>query len=154
MTLKEGKQKDYYYKVLKENYPDLTIEYDIIYPGNEWGNASSSYYHALNMLFNDIARQYRIPKRIPAYLFNDILDINDLVVVILDQMDYLLKSQGQKSPYGFAAYTISQLEEPLGTIRNKLTGLKGVGKVTERIIHEIMHSGTSKYYEKLLVGDL
>ena len=154
MTLKEGKQKDYYYKVLQENYPDLITEYEIIYPNNKWGNASSSYYNTLNMLFNDIARQYKIPKRIPAYLFSDILEINDLVVVILDQMDYLLKSQGQKSPYGYAAYSVSQLEEPITSIKYKLKSLKGVGSVTERIIHEIMHSGSSKYYEKLLVGEI
>lgn len=151
MTLKEGKQKDHFMNVLQKNYPNLITEYEIIYPDNKWGNVHPSYYHALNELFNSLIKQFEIPKRIPAHLFRDYLNINDLVTVILDQIDHLLKAKGQKSPYGYAAYSISQLEEPLGLHRNRLKTLKGVGPVTERIIHEIMNTGTSRYYEKLLI---
>jgi hypothetical protein len=31
------------------------------------------------------------------------------VIVILEHIDYLLKQEGKKSPYGFAAYSISHL---------------------------------------------
>ena len=31
MTLKEGRQKEYFYDVLKKNYPDLILEYDNLY---------------------------------------------------------------------------------------------------------------------------
>jgi len=50
-----------------------------------------------------------MPTRIPPALYSDIFSKNDLVVVILEHIDYLLKLEGKKSPYGFAAYSISQL---------------------------------------------
>jgi len=85
-------------------------------------------------------------------LYKDILSENDLVIVILEHIDYLLKMQGKKSPYGYAAYSISQLKEPLSTMKGELQKLKGVGKVTEGIILEILETGSSSYYKKLLTG--
>ena len=84
-------------------------------------------------------------------LYRDILAENDFVSVILDQIDYLLKIQGKKSPYGFAAYSISKLEQPLSSMKNKLRTIKGVGSVTESIILEILRTKRSSYHEKLLV---
>ena len=153
MTLKEGGQKDHFYKVLQENYPNLIHEYNIIYKGDKWGGASYEYYNSLNSLFLSLAQKYQIPIRIPAELFNKIIDQNDLVTVILDQMDYILKQKRQKSPYGFGAYSVSQLKEPILEYRYKLKTLKGVGPVTEKIILEILDSGTSKYYERLIKGE-
>jgi len=40
MTLKEGRQKDYFSKVLKQHYPELIIEYENIYQKNKWGEAA------------------------------------------------------------------------------------------------------------------
>ncbi|MCD4670001.1 MAG: radical SAM protein, partial [Actinomycetia bacterium] len=34
MTLKEGRQKDYFIRVLKEHFPELTAKYESIYPEN------------------------------------------------------------------------------------------------------------------------
>ena len=97
-----------------------------------------------------MAAKYKIPIRIPAHLYHDVIDPNDLVTVILEQMDFILKQKGEKSPYGYGAYSISQLTEPISEFRNKLKTLKGIGPFTEKIILEILDTGTSKYYEKLL----
>lgn len=153
MTLKQGRQQSHFYKVLQENYPHLLHEYSIIYKGDKWGGASYQYYESLNKQFLHLANKYQIPIRIPASLYNRVIDINDVVAVILDQMDYILKQKGQKSPYGYGAYSVSQLKEPITEYRNKLTTLKGIGPVTEKIILEIMETGTSKYYEKLLLNN-
>ncbi len=56
---------------------------------------------------------------------------------------------GRSTPFGYAAYTISQLKEPLSAYKDNLTKLKGVGEMTERIIKEILETGRSSYYEKL-----
>lgn len=151
MTLKEGRQQDYFYKVLQDYYPNLLNQYKAIYKGDKWGGASHQYYESINKLFLQLANKYQIPKRIPAKLFNHAIDKNDVVAVILDQMDYILKQKGQKSPYGYAAYSVSQLKEPITEHLNKLQNLSGVGPVTEKIILEILETGTSKYYEKLLI---
>lgn len=150
MTLKDGKQKEYFFETLKKTYPELTTEYHHIYRGDKWGNAIGEYYESINQTFNVIAKKYRMPKRIPPALYRDILSENDLVIVILEHIDYLLKLEGKKSPYGYAAYFISKLNEPLSSIKNELRQIKGVGEVTERIILEILNTGNSSYYEKLL----
>lgn len=152
MTLKEGRQKDYFFNVLKKHYPHLITGYENIYKGSKWGDATTEYYSSINQIFNRIAKEYRIPKRIPASLYNDILSENDLVIVILEHLDYFLKTEGKPSPYGYAAYSISQLKEPLSGMKGSLQKLKGVGSVTERIILEILKTGGSSYYGKLLKG--
>lgn len=100
--------------------------------------------------YQPIAKKYKMPTRIPPALYSDIVSENDLVIVILEHIDYLLKLEGKKSPYGFAAYSISQLKEPLSTMKGELRKLKGVGRTTEVIIREILETGSSGYYEKML----
>ncbi len=73
--------------------------------------------------------------------------------MILEHLDYLLKMEGKKSPFGFAAYSLSQLQVPLSSMQYQLQRIKGIGGMTEKIIQEILHTGTSSYYERLLRGD-
>lgn len=150
MTLKSGRQIIYFYNILKKHYPDLLTDYNHIYRGDRWGNPIREYNDSIHRTFNIITNKYRIAKRIPQYLYDDILDENDKIIVILDHIDYLLKMQGKKSPYGYAAYSISKLQKPLSTIKYDLQSIKGVGKTTEAIILEILEKGTSNYYEKLM----
>jgi len=152
MTLKEGKQREYFYRTLEQYYPELLTEYKNIYAENKWGQATGAYYDSLNFMFRSIAKQYKVPLRIPAKLYANILNENDLVMVMLEQIDYLLKLEGKKSPYSFAAYSISQLKDPLSGMKKELRKLKGVGKVTEQIILDILETGNSAYYDKLLFG--
>lgn len=150
MTLKDGRQKQYFFDVLKKHYPDLIAEYQHIYQPNEWGQAIDEYYASIHQTFLPIAKQYKIPIRMPLHLFSDILEENDRVEVLLGHIDYLCKIQGRSSPFGYAAYSISQLKQPLSSMRGQLQKLKGVGRTTERIILEILDSGQSSYYQKVL----
>ena len=151
MTLKEGRQEEYFYKVLEENYPDMMVDYQNIYKKTKWGNATPEYYSAIHRTFDILASKYKMPKRMPLAFFGDILNENDRVMVILEHIDYLLKLKGQKSPYGFAAYSVSQVKEPLSKMKWSLKSLKGVGNVTERIIREILETGSCSYYHKLMM---
>jgi len=150
MTLKKGKQKEFFYQTLKEHYPHLLTDYEIIYKNDTWGQATKEYTHSIHETFITLMKNNHIPIRIPASLFNNILSENDTVSVILDQLDYLHKINGKKSPYGYASYQISQLTQPLSTMKFELQNIKGVGPVTEKIITEILNTGTSQYYERLL----
>ena len=150
LTLKEGRQKEYFHSVLKEHYPNLILEYLNIYPKNKWGGPTKEYSGILEGIFRSTAARYRIPVRIPPSLYKDLLDENDRVVVILEHLDYLLRLRGRPSPYGYAAYSISQLKEPISSMQGRLRSLKGVGKMTESIIREILRIGTSTYYERLM----
>jgi len=154
MTLKEGRQKDYFLNVLKRYQPELLEKYSKIYVGNQWGGPTSQYYDSINSTFYDIAKRYKIPARIPSYLYKDLLDENDLVAVMLDQIDYMLKMRGQKSPHGYASYVISKLNQPLSDLKTKLGTIRGIGKTSESIILEILETGNCAYYHKLLNYDI
>jgi DNA repair photolyase len=150
MTLKEGRQKDCFMKVLKEKYPELLPQYANIYLKSKWGESTKEYAESIHQTFNLLSKKYKIPRRIPSCFYRDILEEKDLVMVILEQLDYLAKLEGRHSPYGYAAYSISKLKEPLSEFKGSLRNIKGVGKVTESIIKEILRTGSSEYYEKLL----
>lgn len=153
MTLKEGKQKQYFFNTLQRYNPKLLTEYHMIYKGSPWGEAIHEYYDSLNRAFHFLMQQYNIPKRIPPALFKDFLSENDLVIVILEHLDYLLKLEGRRSPFGYAAYSLSQIQAPLSTMLHQLQTVKGVGKTTESIIRDILRTGSSPYYERLLYGE-
>jgi len=130
----------------------LAAGYLHIYKGSKWGEAAPEYADRLNRTVGAIARRYKMPIRMPPALYGDILVGNDLVVVILEHIDYLLRMQGQRSPSGRAAYTISQLSEPLSEWKGRLGDLKGVGETVECVVLEILDTGKSSYHQQLLAG--
>ena len=152
MTLKEGRQKDYFAETIQDHYPQLAADYRRIYRGSKWGEPAQEYVDSLNRTFGAIAKQYKMPIRMPPALYQGILGENDLVVVILEHIDYLLRMEGQRLPFGRAAYSISQVAEPLSELKGKLREVKGVGEETERIVLEILETGKSSYHEQLLAG--
>lgn len=149
MTLKTGRQKDYFYSSLAERYPELLANYGKIYGENKWGQATRDYYNRINTIFDEKSRDYRIARRIPPTLYSDILSENDLVVVMLEHLDYFLRLQGKHSSFGYAAYSISKLDKPLSTMKSKLREIKGVGEKTEKIVLEIIETKNSSYYNSL-----
>ncbi len=141
----------FFFSALSHSHPQLIEEIQNLYvQAGQWGNANEAYYHQLHSLFYKLSEQYSIPKRIPPVHYRDILDETDRVIVILEQLDYLLKLKGEKSPYGYGAYSISQLKKPLTEFKGRLRQLKGIGPVTERIVQEILKTGTSSYFESLM----
>jgi hypothetical protein len=150
MTLKEGRQKDYFLSAVENRFPGIIETYPLIYRPSKWGEPAPEYVENLNTLFSTIIKKYRIPACVPARLYRDILDRNDLVVVMLEQINYLLRLRNQRAPYGMAAWSISQIKEPLSTVRSSLPGLKGVGKSAIKIVREILDTGSSSYYQQLL----
>jgi DNA polymerase/3'-5' exonuclease PolX len=88
----------------------------------------------------------------PPALYRGILAENDLVVVILEHIDYLLRMQGERSPFGWAAYSISQVAEPLSEMKGDLRKLKGVNETAERMVLEILETGKSSLHEQMLAG--
>lgn len=150
MTLKEGKQKEYFFNSLKEKYPELVPKYKQLYREDKWGQAAGEYYSMICSVFNRLSRKYKVARRIPLTLYSDILSENDLVIVILEQIEYLLRLDGKRSSFGYAAHAISKLNKPLSTMKSNLREISGVGEKTEQIIYEILETKKSSYYDKLL----
>ena len=152
MTMKGGRQQQHFFKVLKDYDASLLDMYEQIYSDNPWGEARSDYYAAINKVFYEIAQAYRMPVRIPQHVWDARVDENDRIIIILEHIDYLLRLRGEKSHYNVAAFSVSQLNEPISTMREKITQLKGIGTSTAKLIREILETGKSKYYEWLLFG--
>ena len=151
MTLKEGRQKDHFFSLLREKRPEVIANYKQLYDGkNKWGQATGEYYNTISAIFNEMSKKYKVARRMPPALYKDILSENDLVTVMLEQLDYFLKLEGKRSSFGYAAYAISQLNSPLSTMKNKLREIKGVGEKTENIILEILETKNSSYYNSLI----
>lgn len=151
MTLKQGRQMDYFFSRLESYDRNLIKEYRKIYTGNTWGSPRWEYMQHIQEIFNRLTRGLGIPKRIPSCLFNDILSTNDTVAVILDQLDYLSQSIGRKTSYSTAARSIRSLDGPIDEFTT-LGLLPGIGPVTEKIIQEIIATGNSRFYEQLIIA--
>jgi DNA repair photolyase len=150
LTLKGGRQQEHFVNVLRSYNASLVPRYQALYPGNAWGGAVSDYANAQEHRFYKLAQSFGIPIRIPPPLWLDILEENDRIIVFLEHIDYLLKIRGEKSFFGRAAYSISQLEEPVSACRENLEQLQGVGRVTAGLIRELLDRGTATYYEWLM----
>lgn len=152
MTMKGGRQQEHFMKVLKSYDESLVTRFGEIYQNNEWGQARSEYYQSIQDIFFKIAKAHNIPIRIPPQLWVDMLDESDRIIIMLEHIDYLLKMQGEKSFYGTAAFSISQSAVPIREHIDNLQALKGIGKSTEKLIREMLYTGSSRYYRWLLFG--
>jgi len=149
MTLKEGRQQDYFYNILLELYPELLSYYQQIYPGNKWGNAVKDYYETIHLAYNQISSKYNIPKRIPVHLVKKWIPRNDQLVILLEHLHYLKRIQGLKSTYEGAAYRLSELNTPVNEL--VLRSVDGIGSVTEKLLKEWIKTGRCRQYEELLI---
>ena len=150
MTLKEGRQKDFFYHILKKKYPELITKYNSIYKNNKYGNLIKEYNEIIHKRFYNSIKKYKLPCRIPPYIFSDIVDENDLIILILEHIDYLLKLRGFSSSFGYSAYCLSKISKPISSIMDNLIDIRGVGVKSQKIINEIIQTGKSSYYENLL----
>jgi len=152
MTLKPGVQKDYFTTFLERNHPELVLEYEKIYSAADpWGAPDSRYFSDVEKIFCELCDKYRLPKRMPSTLFESVVSKKELVVLILEQLDYLVKLRGKKSPYGYASSQIWNDAKPVEFYTyDNLLQMPGIGTVTANIITEIITTGRSGYYEKML----
>jgi DNA repair photolyase len=149
MTLKPGRQREHFMAVLEAHFPEAALHYDMVYGYDTWGRASSEYYDAITRGFDVVARAHRMVQRVPLRLVRGLVPENDLVVLALDHIDYYLKAAGNRSPYGYAAHMISQLTEPIRDMGPRLRQVKGVGRAVEKVVAELIDTGTAPLLEEL-----
>lgn len=147
LTLKDGRQKQHFLKTLSRHWPDLAKPYSRLYPGNRWGNAGGDYYSQITRRFSEAAVRHRVARRIPSRLLSPFLSADDLVGVLLQNLEYLARLEGRPAPYGSAARSIARQEAPVSTMTHRLRELPGVGPTTERLILEILSTGTCSYHD-------
>jgi DNA repair photolyase len=144
MTLKDGRQKEHFLRSLPET---LSHQYEILYPGDPWGNPVPEYISMAHELLFKAAARFGIPVRMPPSIFGPFLDMNGKVQVMLEHLDYLQRARGMNSTFGYAARSVAKLEDPIQDMRTRLRQIVGFGPATERLVREILDTGTSRYYE-------
>jgi DNA repair photolyase len=152
LTLKEGRQKEYFLDVINTHFPELVSGYKRLYPGHAWGQAPPEYCRSLNQKILNASLKYQLPVRIPADFFRDLLSEEDLVIVILEHIDYLLKLRGKVSSHGYVAYFISKFPGSLSDPKTKPGMIPGIPKSSQAMIAEILETGTCGLYEDLIRG--
>ena len=61
-----------------------------------------------------------------------------------------MRLAGRPCAYQRAASAVAGLDAPISSLRDQLRRLPGVGPVTERLILEVLETGTAEEYERLL----
>jgi len=153
MTLKGGRQQQHFMRVLKGRYPELAERYGAIYTGNKWGHASGDCYQRVDALCRRLLSKHRIPPRIPHRLFAGKVRQNVEVAMLLSHVHYLLKLQGEdRKAYEYAAYRLQGLKEDVADLveSDLLRQVPGVGPVIERMVREVVETGTCAYYTELM----
>lgn len=150
LTLKEGRQSEHFMRVLADYDASLLPRYQKLYAdSDQWGGASADYYDALHREFDAAARAARIPVRMPRRLYQSIIAPDDVAIVTLEHLDYLLRLRGATSPYAYAANSLRSTGEPIAAIRDHLREMRGIGPAVAELIGEILDTGTCRLYEKL-----
>ncbi len=153
LTLKDGNQLNHFYNVLKQFYSDLLVQYDKIITHDIHGNLKRDYCNKILKDFYSVLSDYKIPSRIPHYIYKDKIELKDEIAMILFHIYYLLSQKGEnKKFYEIAAWNILKLNEDIINLTktNQLENIKGVGKFINSLIKEIVLERKCTYYEKLL----
>ncbi|MCX6258186.1 MAG: radical SAM protein [Bacteroidia bacterium] len=151
MTLKPGRQKDHFFSVLNDHYPQLMASYRKLYGNDDsWGNPDYSVYREVENGIAWMASKYRIPKRIPPHIYQKILCTHDLVIVILEHLDYLMRLKSKKNPFGQAARIMAKLPTIPGKTLFNDVEIPGISGETARIVNEIMQTSRCTEYERLV----
>jgi len=138
MTLKRGKQENYFMNILNHYAEELELAYHHLYQGDRWGNAIQEYYQSLYELFDILIKRFPIPTYIKPQFYHNVLTDNQRAIVVLQQLDFFHRSRGRKNPYGYASYVLSKQKQPLWQIRKNLRSINGIGPKTAQIIYQIL----------------
>jgi len=143
-------QRDYFFGVLRERFPDLLPLYERLYPAGSYGAVRSGDPHATGRRVRELCRQYGISDRMPRPIIpGDKRALNKRIVEALANECYTMELEnvpGQRVwAYRKVAWAIEDLEVDIGLLyrqmgRKGLEGIENVGpkmaEVVEGLIKE------------------
>jgi hypothetical protein len=138
LTLREGRQKQFYLQAVGEPFPEQAATVAELYPPSPWGQPSPAYGRELERRLFALSRGYQVPLRMPPELYSSLLEESDRILVALEHIDYLLRIRGRRSAFGRAAATLAAGREP------------DPGSAAAAVVAELRASGRSRLYQALL----
>jgi len=95
LTLRPGRQKDHFFRVLEEHDPDLVPRYRELYAANrQCGSCIRAYRESSSLTAGRITAEYGLPEEIPHELYRSRLPLYDEIYVLLSHMIILYGRRG------------------------------------------------------------
>lgn len=160
MTLKEGRQKEHFMKIIKDEFPNLLKNYEILYKNSgKWGSPDVGYYNKikgidLNKLNYEICKAYKMPVRIPYELFKDKIELKYEIAVLLAHIGYYIGMEGKNgSAYRKSAFNIQKSDTDFKqrTLFAEKVKIKGVGEFINNLIDEITNERKCDFYDSIRI---
>ena len=125
-------QRDFFFGVLDERFPDLADHYRDLYPEGSYGPARSNW-NQIALRVKELCEQYGISDRIPRPIIpGDKRTLNKRVVEALANQLYTMELNGEPShriwAYRKAAWAIEDTPQDLGLIYRQM-GVKGLESI-------------------------
>jgi hypothetical protein len=172
MTLKAGRQKEFFMDFIQEKFPELEQKFQDLYHLNDaYGLALPAYCRQLDRSFYELARKYRIPFRIPHKVFSGVVPLYTEAALLLAHIgDYLYAQGTHRKAYQFACYAIQkwafELKKKIGRKKSfhysliedefrhqvESGGIKkisGIGDAIHNMLGQFLETGKIPYYERV-----
>ncbi len=143
-------QKDYFFGLLKNRFPDLLGLYQRLYPEKSYGPTDWPQ-QKIALRIHELCEKYGIRDRVPRPIIpSDKRALNKRIVEVLAGRLYHMELENapgyQVWPYRKAAWAVEDLEQDIGLVYRTM-GLRGIqnienvgvkmGLVVEKLIHEL-----------------
>ncbi|MBN1350129.1 radical SAM protein [candidate division KSB1 bacterium] len=172
MTLKSGRQKDFFMDFIRQNIPRLEPQFIKLYANNDpYGQAVPPYYEKINSIFYPLARKYGIQIRIPRELFSGVIPCYTEAAILLAHIGDYLQTKGiRRKAYQYAGYAIQkwafELKKKIGRKKEfhytqieeefkrqvksgDIKKLSGIGETIYNMLLEYINTGKISYYEQV-----
>ena len=145
-------QREYYFGVLRERFPDLAPLYKQLYPPGSYGAVRSGDPHRIGRLVREQCQRHGISDRMPRPIIpGDKRALNKRIVEALANEAYAMELEnapGQRVwAYRKAAWAIEDLKQDIGLVyrqmgRKGLESIENVGPQLAEVIDNRLHSLT------------
>jgi DNA repair photolyase len=146
MTLAD-QQRDFFFQVLGQRFPDLLETYEKLYPPRSYGPVRSNW-RVTALRIGELCQQYGIADRMPRPIIpGDKRTLNKRIVEALADQLYHMELQGESQSrvwaYRRAAWSIEDLEPDIGLVygnmgRKGLEGIQHVGPGLAQVLERLL----------------
>jgi DNA repair photolyase len=142
-----GQQRDYFFDVLAERFPDLLDRYRALYPPGSYG-AANGRWREIALCLRELCQRYGLSDRMPRPVIpGEKRILNKRVVEALVNQLYTMELEGAPNyrqwAYRKAAWSIEDLEQDLGLVyrtmgRKGLEGVENVGPKLAQVVERFL----------------
>ncbi|MGC4068630.1 MAG: radical SAM protein [Polyangiaceae bacterium] len=109
LTLRPGRQKEFYYERLRRWWPELVPGYDRAYASNRASGAPDARWtRKLTQRFAEALAKYGLPSRIPRAVFRGAVPVYTEASVLLEHIEAAALLEGRRVPLMAAGFALAQ----------------------------------------------